>query len=72
MNSFWITWRKECGQWAWTDGYIGNFSSIKCTNAMVALQQNAKYTDPLNVIVPVPSSLIKSIQDGIWNNTLLQ
>jgi len=39
MSSFWIALRRECGQWAWTDGYIGNATSSSCIAAKVALQQ---------------------------------
>jgi hypothetical protein len=74
MSSFWIAWRKECGHWAWTDGYIGNSSSSSCSAANLALQQkqNANYTEANGEIVQVSSALIDSIQEGLWNNPFLQ
>ena len=74
MNSFWIAFRRECGQWAWTDGYIGNATSSNCIAAKLALQQkpNANYTEATGAIVPVSSELINSIQEGIWDNPHLQ
>ena len=73
MNSLWIAWRRECGQWAWTDGYIGNATSSSCIAAKLALQQiqNANYTEADGSIVPVSSSVIDSIQEGLWNNPYL-
>jgi hypothetical protein len=74
MNSFWITLRRECGQWAWTDGYIGNATSSSCIAAKLALEQkqNVNYTEADGTIVPVSSSVINSIQEGLWNNPYLQ
>jgi len=74
MNSFWIAWRRECGKWAWTDGYIGNASSSSCSAAKLALQQiqNANYTEADNSVVPVSSALINSIQEILWDNPYLQ
>jgi len=74
MSSFWIALRRECGQWAWTDGYIGNATSSSCIAAKLALQQkqNANYTEADATIVPVSPSVINSIQEALWNNPYLQ
>jgi len=71
MNSFWISWRKECGKWAWAGWYIGNATSSKCSTAKLALQQNANYTEADGTIVPVSLAVIDSIKAGLWDNPFL-
>lgn len=74
LSSFWIALRRECGQWAWTDGYIGNATSSHCSDAKFALEQiqNANYTGADGTIVPVSSALINSIQELLWDNPYIQ
>jgi len=74
MNSFWIALRRECGQWAWTNGYIGNATSSNCSDAKFALEQiqNANYTEADGTIAPVSSELINSIQELLWDNPYIQ
>jgi hypothetical protein len=72
MNSFWITWRKHCGHWAWTDGTIGSVTSSSCNTAFLALEQNAKYTAADGTLVPFSSALLNSIKAGLWDNPFLQ
>jgi hypothetical protein len=74
MSSFWIDLRRECGQWAWTDGFVGNATSLSCSAAKFALEQihNANYTGAYGTIVPVTSALINSIQELLWDNPYIQ
>jgi hypothetical protein len=74
LSSFWIALRRECGQWAWTDGYIGNATSLSCSAAKFALEQiqNANYTEAYGTIVPVSSALINSIQELLSDNPYIQ
>jgi len=77
MNRFWQNVRKECGQWKWTDGTIGNIDSTKCIDANLELQKNAYYVAPNEdgtgtVKIPVPSALTESISKGLWRNPALK
>jgi hypothetical protein len=72
MNAFWITWRRECGRWAWTDGYIGNPSSSYCSAARLALEQNAKYDVMWIGTFAVPRLALDSIHQALWDNPSIQ
>jgi len=77
MNVYWQNVRKECGQWKWTDGTIGNIDSTKCFDANLELQKNAYYVVPSEdgtgtVNIPVPSALTYSINKGLWSNLALK
>jgi len=61
MNPAWISLRRECGQWSWTDSYIGSLGSNTCTTA----ENNLKAAYPEYV------QSIDSLKSFLWNNTLL-
>jgi hypothetical protein len=70
MSIWWRNVRKACGQWKWIDGTTGNVNSPECVNANAALQSEAYYM-VAGIRTPVSSSLIYSVNKGIWSNSNL-
>jgi len=71
MSPFWQAVRRECGQWAWIDGIKGKKTSSGCISAYSNLALNSYYIDEDGDRFYVPSSLIKSMDEGLWGNDKL-
>jgi hypothetical protein len=70
MNPLWKKFRIECGQFAWTDGYMGDAKSTKCVSASKNLQANATIIG-FDSVVKVSSTLTDSIIYGLFLNDVL-
>ena len=44
MGPLWQTWRRNCGQWTWTDGHTGNVESSECASAETAVNGISGYS----------------------------
>jgi len=71
LSPLWQAVRRECGQWRWTDGFIGNKASSGCVTANSNLIKYAYYMSPEGTKVYVTSSLTNSLMANLWSNTKL-
>jgi len=71
MSSLWQAVRKQCGQWAWIDGFRGNKDSAYCDKANSDLINKAYYVADGSKIY-VTSALTESVKAGLWSNTQLK
>lgn len=72
MNTYWSKFRRQCGQWKSTDGYIGDAKSWYCYWAALALQNNAYYQKPDGQKINVSSMMTDSIIYGLFLNKYLK
>jgi len=67
MNSNWQAVRRECGQWKWTDGFTGSYSSDACATANKNLIANALYTLKDGSTIKVYEGLTNSMTRQLWS-----
>jgi len=70
LSSFWQNVRKSCGQWSFDGAVKGSSTSLSCSNANNALQQNAFYLLPDGTKGPVTSSFTNSVTSGLWSKII--
>jgi len=68
MSVHWQDVRKHCGQWS----IKGSEKSPQCSDANIALQNNAYYIGPDGSQIKVSSALTDSVVQGLWSNPALK
>jgi len=71
MSPHWQAVRRECGQWQWTDGFTGSYSSDACATANSNLIANALYTLKDGSTIKVFEGLTISMTLQLWSNPFL-
>ena len=71
MSDHWQDVRIQCGQWS-MNGFKGLATSPLCSDANIALQNNAYYIGPDGSQIKVSSALTDSVVQGLWSNPALK